>query len=349
MKATADSRRPAPRCRLLRLIGSAARSRLTGSPYKLNVHLTWKCNSRCRHCSIWQRPAAGDELDADEYRRIFARMPRLAILSITGGQPTLRRDLDRIILAATELLPKLSVVSVNTNALTPPADVALVETVLSECPGLRFDVSISLDGLRETHDAIRGVPGNFAKIEDLVARLRGVQYVHRGLRIGLSTTITRTNLDELEALVGVFPEKDFHTFDFYATSEAYYGEPSPEGMALNDRDLARARRVLRTRKARSIEDLLNRMFVRLAGFPRRQPACTAGTSAVSIYPDGQVKRCYFLTHSIGRLREVDYDLPKLLRENKRELRRPCKECWNTCNAYTTLIARPFRALVSLVR
>lgn len=59
-------------------------------------------------------------------------------------------------------------------------------------------VTISVDGLAETHDAQRRVPGCFAQA------LRAIRWVdHAGLKAGVTTQLNRGNLSELEALAPI--------------------------------------------------------------------------------------------------------------------------------------------------
>src|ERR1043166_2790477 len=70
-------------------------------PLKLRIGLTNRCNSKCIMCNIWKMvdndaPWLAEELRAEEIDKILDRNSRffsnLNHISITGGEPTLRRD-----------------------------------------------------------------------------------------------------------------------------------------------------------------------------------------------------------------------------------------------------------------
>ncbi|MFH2203528.1 MAG: radical SAM protein [Elusimicrobiota bacterium] len=316
----------------LKLATHSARSRLTGEPYLLNIHLTWKCDSRCRHCGIWARRDRREELRLPDYRRMFQGFGKaIGIVSFTGGQPTLKPDLNRIMLSAVELLPRLCIMHYTTNALHPAKDTELADKVLAAHPRLPLRISISLDGTGTEHDEVRGVPGNYAKVEELFARLRERRRRHPNLRLGFSTTIGGFNLAGLGATAAAFPAKDYHTFDFFHKSRTYYGETAIPGAALDGEQRRGAAATLARRKAGGIEDILNRAFLALAAGPYLRPACAAGMSTVSIYPNGEIRRCLFLDQPGGG------HSPR------------CRRCWNTCNAYATMAAHPLTTALSLLR
>ena len=58
-----------------------------------SVITTFRCNARCNMCNIWQSPTRpGEEIDAD----CLKRLPDGMRINITGGEATLRNDIDRI-------------------------------------------------------------------------------------------------------------------------------------------------------------------------------------------------------------------------------------------------------------
>jgi MoaA/NifB/PqqE/SkfB family radical SAM enzyme len=273
----------------------------------------------------------------------------VAIANFTGGQPTLKADLDKIMLGAVERLPNLSLVHYTTNALTPDADLALIETVLSVHPYLHFRVSLSLDGLDQEHDRVRGLSGNFKKTKELFDSLIKQKKRFSNLCVGLSTTVGAYNADRLRTILESFSGKDFHTFDFYHQNDTYYGEAPEEKMALDSKPRADAASLLSRRPASGVEGVLNRIFLSLDKNISKQPLCAAGDASVSVYPKGEIKRCYYLDESVGDLRSCGHDVLDVVKQKKIELHKDCRKCWNTCNAYSTMAARPLEVLAALVK
>jgi len=153
----------------------------------LLVHLTGRCNLRCAHC--YAAEAGEDDLPFEALRRAFAEFEAgggLRLL-LSGGEPLLHRDFRRV----DELLPGLNVRAVlltNGTLLTP----ALARRLHVH------EVQVSLDGMEESHDALRG-PGSFSRAR------RGLDAAREaGLQVSVASTVNALNLrdfDRLAALV----------------------------------------------------------------------------------------------------------------------------------------------------
>jgi len=137
-------------------------------------YLTWEitdaCNSKCQTCNIWKHGKSPDVLTFEEIKKVFSDplFKDLEVLLITGGEAVLRDDLLDILLFAHEKMPKARP-TISTNGLLPDRVLGVVKAMLEK--GLCIDVGISLDGVGEHHDMVRGVPGNFKKTEYLIDQL----------------------------------------------------------------------------------------------------------------------------------------------------------------------------------
>lgn len=136
--------------------------------------LTWEvtdaCNSRCLLCNIWKTKACPDLLSLEEIKKAFSDplLSELELILLTGGEPVLRKDLIDIILFIHQKVPKAKF-SLSTNAIMPERVLEVVETALQN--NVHINVGLSIDGIGEHHDRIRGVAGNFAKADQLVNQL----------------------------------------------------------------------------------------------------------------------------------------------------------------------------------
>ncbi len=160
----------------------AVRRNETPSLRYLMVEVTERCNLRCRHCYLGE--AGAGEMGLDTFRTVagsFAEMGGLRLI-VTGGEPLLHPDFERI----NEAVAGLSCRSV----------LATNGTLLSDkvAAGLNFhEVQISLDGTGDSHDALRG-EGSFE------AALAGCRTVRdAGLNLSIATMIHSRNL-------GILPE-----------------------------------------------------------------------------------------------------------------------------------------------
>ena len=155
--------------------------------------LTYNCNLRCKMCPFWKRPNR-DSSTARE-KEILRRIYDSGVFGIAfeGGEPLLRTDLAEI-LAFSRSLPLHTSLVTNGTLLE-----SRIEEIASYINGV---VYVSLDGMEETHDAIRGVSGCFRKA------VRGIMAYREKVSVTINTTIMAENIHEIEDLVKLAKELD---------------------------------------------------------------------------------------------------------------------------------------------
>ena len=150
----------------MRRLAEYRRSIIGAPPLRnLFLELTLRCNERCLHCG--SRCGEHDrvpELSLEQYRQILDDVKRdfgaeQLELDITGGEPLLRRDFFDIMGYAHSLGFRWGMTS---NATLIDDGVA---RRLREC-GMKT-ISVSIDGLEATHDALRGIHRNFGELSAL--------------------------------------------------------------------------------------------------------------------------------------------------------------------------------------
>lgn len=173
---------------------------LAQSPVVVAWEVTRACGYRCVHCRADAQPGRSPrELTTEEGCRMIDELARFEhpILVLTGGDPLTRPDLEELAAHATSVGLRV--------ALTPSATPRVTEERIHalRSAGVRR-VAISLDGAAAaTHDGIRQLPGSFARTLDIV---RAVQM--SGLPVQINSTITRSNVDEIEALARLVSSLD---------------------------------------------------------------------------------------------------------------------------------------------
>jgi len=163
------------------------------------LFVTSTCNSLCRTCFYWDELNSGRDLTFEQLRTLSETAPRFHKLWISGGEPFLRKDLAEVI----ELFYRnngMRHVNLPTNGLLPAKLEAVVDYLLERCPELTVDLNFSLDGLANTHDAIRGVPNNFEKTLATVHLAEKRYQANKKVRRNIVSCITAENYKELVAL-----------------------------------------------------------------------------------------------------------------------------------------------------
>jgi MoaA/NifB/PqqE/SkfB family radical SAM enzyme len=181
----------------------------------LTVITTYRCNSRCSMCHIWKYPT----LPAEEVRpeELEALPGGFDNLNITGGEPTLRKDLADLVEV---LKPKCRVLEISSNGLHAER----LEPIVAKYPDIK--VRFSLEGLGECNDRIRGEQDGYAKKTAGLMRLK----VAGGKDLGFGAVIQDENIAQLGELYrfcrerGVeFATSSLHNaFQFHKNDNAMY-------------------------------------------------------------------------------------------------------------------------------
>ena len=159
----------------------------------LFLEVTLRCNAKCEHCgSSCGYSIPKDEISAEELKKslleISERYGRGEVfLTVTGGEPLMRKDLFDIMKYAVGLGYHWGM---TTNGML------IDEKVVKKMKETNFEsISISLDGLKETHESFRKVPGSFDKIVKGIKLLQGLDTLKH---FQITTVANKKNLNELE-------------------------------------------------------------------------------------------------------------------------------------------------------
>lgn len=193
------------------------------APFKGVVYETTDaCNSRCLSCNIWAAPTTKDPLTVEQLERIL-RDPLFDSLEdfiITGGEPSLRKDIPEMIRVIHRTRPHAKI-SLSTNGLLPERTLETVRMVVAE--RIPLTVGISLDGIGEEHDRVRGVPGNFAKVDQIITEIHALGLKNSGLlRITVGLTISPMSVLHVKAVEAYCKEKGVNFFPQLYEEFSYY-------------------------------------------------------------------------------------------------------------------------------
>jgi MoaA/NifB/PqqE/SkfB family radical SAM enzyme len=167
-------------------------------PDHVYFSLTNRCNLRCRMCDISRNPTtAQEELSTAKIKEIIRQIKELGVrhLIFSGGDPFLRNDIMEIIEFASSLNFEMVDIITNGMFLTPETIERLIRAKLNH-------VTISLDGLGETNDKIRG-EGVFNKAQENIGLLNRVKSSHGLLlpTVGINFTIMEDNIDDILPMI----------------------------------------------------------------------------------------------------------------------------------------------------
>jgi len=259
-----------------------AKLRLLRRPVVVHFEVTMRCNASCGFCDYWKTESAEKAKELRSFADA-ARHFQPMMITFTGGEPLLRRDLEEIVAEVTRASP-YTYITVITHGGMLTVDRA---QALWDAGIVQFNVS--LDYLDERHDAARGIPGLAKKILATVPQMTA-----RGMTVRFNTVIKRDNLEDVMPIVrraqsvGAGANLSVYTdFKNGNTDQLIQGAQLDRANELV-RELLEFKR--RHRGVLSNSDWYLEQLPRYLRGEMREP-CRSGESTIHINPVGQVRRC----------------------------------------------------------
>ncbi len=279
--------------------------------YKLQCavwEFTLKCNLQCTHCGSSAGKARQNELSTEECITLCEDMAELgcADVSLMGGEPFLRSDWYQVSQAIKDLGMNLNFVS---------NGVAL-DKYLPKVAQLKPKVvGISLDGMQQAHEAIRG-KNTFNRTVKAIELLR-----KEGIQTTIITTVSKLNFSDLPQLKDLLFKKNVN---WQIQIAMPFGNFDRDNMLTREEFYATALFIAKARMKNPFEDLPV-IGAHCYGYhSKRLPGCSwdgcsAGISAIGITSDGGIVGCL----SMGNNRFIE--------GNVRE--KSLKDLWTDPNAF----------------
>lgn len=203
------------------------------SQKKLNgtVIVTYRCNARCAMCNRYKAPSRPEEELSIETIR---KLPQMYFTNITGGEPFIRKDLREIV---RELYKKSDRIVISTNGFFTDRIVELCK----EFP--QIGIRISIEGLEQTNNEIRGLEDGYNRGYSTLKKLRQM-----GMKdVGFGMTVQDRNAEDLLPLYRIAEEMDMEFATASLHNSFYFVESKNR---IHDRPMV----------ARNFEDLINALL-----------------------------------------------------------------------------------------
>ena len=323
---------------------------------------TSRCNLKCSHCFYHDSlNKKFNELSVDEIDKITKTMDPILSLILTGGEPYLRHDLDKIVKIFYENT-KVPIITIPSNGWYLSKMDKQITNMMEWCPYLTLNQQISIDGIGADHDLIRmdkqvvGSDNSFERAIKTIHHLKKLQETYNRINIGIIITFTSQNQKKFKEII-----KEIHSLvkpdnisinlvrgdpkqkvnlnldlELYRDAVKYrdnlYYEKKMSGHArFKGNKLATAGRIM-------LNELTNKTFEE----NKYSTPCYAGNLSGVMYPEGDVYPCEILddSHKIGNIRDFDLNFKKLWfsKKAKEEVKFISKtkcfcthECFNAVN------------------
>ena len=319
-------------------------------PILIFWEMTKACLLKCRHCraEAIPEPLPG-ELSTEEGEELIDRIRGFGepypVLILTGGDPLMREDLEEIVRYATESGLRVGIAPAVTERL-------LNSLGMLSRYGIRF-ISISLDGMGETHDYIRGIRGHFETTLEVLRRLTEGDWIPQ-----VNTLVSKESVTDLPDVANLLMGMGVRIWELFFLIKVGRGieltdlspqeyedvvhflfEVSKYGMEVRTVEAPFFRRVYLTRRNDGLngeeEDYVERVaeryglgnlyrrltkrLIELMGPPQREPSMRSaftrdGYGIIFVAYNGDVYPSGFAPYRLGNVRSDD--IVKIYRENE---------------------------------
>lgn len=308
----------------------------------LSLAVAQKCNLGCTYCYAQQGEFGGAAknmplgvaLDAVALLFRDVAAGERVNLSFLGGEPLINRT---VIRAATERAVELA----RERGAAATFSITTNGTLLTGEDGTFFErhgfaVTLSVDGIGASHDALRpfkGGNGSFARLMENAAPLLRMQ---RRMQVSARVTVTPSNLDLRQTLDGLF-DRGFHSAGFSPmlaspTGNAEMDEPALAAMLEQmiacgeefERRLIAGQRYPFTNVVNALREIHK-------GTHRPYP-CGAAAGYLGVSADGDLAACHRFVGddagAMGNVAEIDREKQNAwLAERHVHRQEPCSSCW----------------------
>lgn len=292
------------------------------SPTDASIILTYRCPMQCKMCNIWKFPTRkGEEIKASDLKSL----PKLKFINLTGGEPFIREDLEEIV---EECYRHTDRIVISTSGWFEDRVIALAK----KFPNI--GIRISMEGLSQKNDELRGRQGGFDKGLRTLLTLRKM-----GLKdIGFGCTVSNNNSKDMLALykLSLSLDMEFATASFH---NSYYFHKDDNEVTNKDEVCADFEQLiewqLQEKHPKSwFRAFFNMGLINYIEGNRRMLPCEAGSANFFIDPWGEVYPCNGLEEkywkeSMGNIRNTDF-LTIWTSEQADRVRAMVRKCPKNC-------------------
>ena len=309
------------------------------------VYVDGRCNMHCGFCIHAAMDARNSgTITPEDWGNVFKKAKSLLHLTITGGEPFLRKDLTEIIsqIIISSGVPR---VSIKSNGFYVKRIKEYIPALIKRHPNTEFTLSISLDGPKLVHDEVRNFKGAYDQVVNTVNEMEKYRK-EKNFFLRLASVLTADNKDYLTSFLD---QTDKWPIDFHEII-LLRDVPDEEQLRLKDMYEKLSRRQQQKSSPSWRKSFNGKIFEKLyketlkrLDKNKKHSNCVAGTRFVEIFPDGLVRGCevekLWDISTIGKV-EKHFDIVDILNSKKaKEFAKIAKNCsctFECANAISTV-------------
>lgn len=263
-----------------------------------------ECNLNCKHCRVAEKNDK-EYLSLKQSKELLAQLFYSGVtkLNLSGGEPFLRKDLFELL----EFARKFEDIVITTNG-----------TLLNEetCEKLRnfsnIKLSISLDGMQDTHDEFRQKKGTFNKVINTLSLLKKYN-----IDYAIKYTLSKDTIDDVIDVINIIAQKGAKEFNVRRVIVA--GNANEDMLITNEQYIDIIRRIILECNRLKInfrtgDPLLIPVFPEIFGIniktddiKKIYAGCQAGDEIIYIDYQGNIGACSYIPFFADNIKEKALD------------------------------------------
>lgn len=341
----------------------------SGPPLYLTFFVTGRCDSRCATCFNWKRLKGSEkDLSLEEIEKFTSKMSGLLWLSLSGGEPFLRDDFVEIVETFIRNTNPRHI-TINTNGIQSRRICDMSEKIVRAAKNKCFvNINVSIDGIAELHDKIRGVKGNFEAAAETFNILKSLKKSNPDFGAGISTTFNSYNqksISDLKKHVIEVMQPDHWDLSYVRgeprTADTLAADPEEFGIVKTELDRMWSSGEMKyydfplSGLVLARDRLLTRFLMATLRENRYVMPCYAGSISSVIMENGDALACETLPDIIGSLRDSEYDLGSIMKSPaaaaiRERIKKTKCFCTHECNLAINILFNPllYPKLITLI-
>jgi sulfatase maturation enzyme AslB (radical SAM superfamily) len=323
------------------------------SPTSIILYVTTLCNLRCKHC-FYSTELNNHKvfMSLEEIKKTVNSLVYPATFTLTGGEPFLRKDIKEIISFIYKKFKGKRAIMICTNGTLHKRIYNISKELLEKYNNLQLNIEISIDGMKETHNTIRG-EGSFEKVIETFKLMKLLRKKYpNNLKLMSLTAVQKDNLNDipnilkfcekykLDSCIQLTRSSDFGIVGLprEVSNEVYPLDKKSTNLTVKELEKLFTN-IKRLNKYWHKMNILSLKYqIKLIKEKKKTMDCGAGYINAIIYPNGDVSICE-LTKPIGNLKDFNFNFYTLWHSQQanymRKKTRNCA-CIHGCNIVTNI-------------
>jgi MoaA/NifB/PqqE/SkfB family radical SAM enzyme len=298
-------------------------------------------------CNVWQTPNSAEEIDLRKIEEVFSNslFKKVEEAVLHGGEPTLRKDIKEIYRIITRSCPELHSITSSSNGLNPGLLRERVKEILSvvNTEKVTLTFTVSIDGLKETHEKIRGIKNGFDRVIESLEVLKEYRKKYP-IDVKIITVVQPDNIHDLNSMKKLAEEHGVDIIFQPLMIDTFYNNSSVDPrLQFTESQLREYRDFIKDTflKAKDLKSLYWKNYLEMMRGGKRTVPCAYDRYVLSLYPTGDVLPCakeewiWFGDVTKEQVDKIWYS-EKSRKIRKKMIREVCPTCTFYCGAEYSL-------------